>query len=202
MNRNKEQFMNNEPLAPHLRALAPDLAARINAILVAVTNLMAYRFPGNPRFAALLLHVHTYLRRVARRLTALMDRIAAGRPSRPATPRTAPRPQDKPGKPRTRFPAGRGWLIAALPGGGGAYAGYLEQLLAVPAFAELLAAIPAARRILAPIRHALSTAPSRARRKPIPYIAPTVYPSPPRFIPLHLIQTIPILPLPDFSKPA
>ena len=169
--------------APDTRKAATMLAPRLAPLLRALAILITYRFPRHTRLAPLVAPLHAYLTHLARRLAATLARIATGRPPRtrrrttPATPRT----------PQFRLPAGKGWLIRALPNEAVIFRGSIETLLAAPEIAALLAEHQAARRLLAPLRRALADEQPKIRRKtpsPLPHTPPH---SPPPFIPLHVL---------------
>ena len=84
------------------------------------------------------------------------------------------------------MPAGKGWLIRAIPNEAAIFRGYIETLLAEPEIAELLTVIPAARSLLAPLCCPLGDEQRKTCRGPTPFLAaPAQPPSPPSLIPLH-----------------
>ena len=158
------------------------LAPRLAPLLHALATLITYRLPRHPIFARLVAPLHAYLRNLARRLAATLIRIAAGRPTRPTKRASTPR------KPRLYFPAGKGWLIRAIPNEAAIFRGYIETLLAEPEIAALLAEIPRVASLLAPLRRALSDEQPKTRRKPTPYLLTPAQPSsPPTPIPINLL---------------
>ena len=168
--------------APHSRT-AQTLAPRLAPLLHALATLITYRLARHPILARLVVPLHAYLRNLARRLAATLARIAQGHPPRTTTKR-APTPRP----PTFRIPAGKGWLIRAIPNEAIIFRGYIETLLAEPEIAALLAERPRLASLLAPIRRALSDEQPKTKRKPTPYLAtPTQPPSPPPPIPLHFL---------------
>ena len=178
-------------LAPHLRAHAQNFAARLAPILRALALLAGYRFARHPILARYLAAFQHRLHSAARRMTALMDKLAEGHPMRPARP-SAPRPA----RPKPSFPAGKGWLLRALPSEALLFLTRIDALLAEPEIAAILAMSRRARRILAPIQRALSPEPHRgpALHTLIPQ---NLYPpnaTPPSAIPPFLLYPTPIPP--------
>ncbi len=177
--------------APDTRKAATMLAPRLAPLLRALAILITYRFPRHTRLAPLVTPLYAYLTSLSRRLAATLARIATGRPPRKTqrtTQRTTQRATPaKPHKPKFRLPAGKAWLIRALPNEAVTFRGYIETLLAEPEIAALLAEHQVVRRLLAPIRRALADEQPKIRRKTPPSIPHTPPQSPPPFIPLHFL---------------
>ena len=146
--------------APHTRKAATMLAPRLAPLLQALAILITYRLPPPPPLAQLVTPLYAYLTTISRRLAATLARIATGRPPRTTKRTTAAKPHP----PKFRLPAGKGWLIRALPNEAVIFRGYIETLLAEPEIAALLAEHAAARRLLAPIRRALADEQPQTRR--------------------------------------
>ena len=183
--------MNEPPLAPHLRAYALNFAARLAPMLRALARLAGYRFARNPILAPFLALLQQRLCNAARRMSRLMASLAAGDAPRPTRARPARRLPPPP--PRPRLPAGRGWLIRALPNEAVNIRTQLAALLGEPEIAEIVALCRRARRILAPIGHALSDAQPRAlpRRALIPWCPAPLTGTPPTAIPAFLLYPEP-----------
>jgi hypothetical protein len=154
------------PASPTL-SRAPDFAARLGVILLALAALIARRFLRDPFRAPLIVPLWKHLTRATRHLDRAFARLAAGFSSRP----------------RAAKP-----LVAALGPEAAAYASQIESLLAEPAAAAALAGSLAARRTLAPIRRMLGLAASRPRKRrprvrPLPPPAPAAArPTPPPWL--------------------
>ena len=152
------------PPAPHLRALAPLFAARLAAILAGLAALIWARYSRHP----FLSRIHRRITNAAHRVTAAMQRLAAGRP-----PRIDPRRnRERASTTQPKIPNEHAWLPRDLKHEVAAIRNQLEALLAEPGIAELLAASPYASRILTPIRHALGLTPPPKHPRPTPPPAP------------------------------
>jgi hypothetical protein len=143
------------PIAPHLRALAPDFARRFALIAAGLAATIARAFLRNPRLAPLIIPLCARLTRSIRRCAGLMASLAAGKHPRRAAKRSgeasdrgalAPRKRSTP-----RIPTAEAWLIQTLRHEAAAYASQLAHLLAEPAAVELLAAAPTTDHFLRPI---------------------------------------------------
>jgi hypothetical protein len=171
------------PASPTL-SRAPDFAARLGVILLALAALIARRFLRDPFRAPLIVPLWKHLTRATRRLDRAFARLAAGFSSRPRAAKPHPGGPHR----RSAFPTRRGWLVAALGPEAAAYASQIESLLAEPAAAAALAGSLAARRTLAPIRRMLGLAASRPRKRrprvrPLPPPAPAAArPTPPPWL--------------------
>ena len=188
--------MSEPPLPPRQHAYALNFASRLAPLLRALALLAGYRFVRNPVLAPFLVPLQTRLLRTIRRITRLMESLAAGGVPRPPRPRPSSSGPDRPARPGAPFPRGEAWLIRALPGEAVIFATSLAALFAEPEVAEILAHCRRARRLLAPIRHALSGAQPRGTpgrglipRHPVPLTA-----SPPSAIPTFLLFPVPIPP--------
>jgi hypothetical protein len=139
------------------QAFAPDLATgfahRFGLIVANLVALMAHRFLRHPRFGSITITLANRLNRAVRRFQRLMTLLAANRLPTPRPPRPNRSRADQAQAPR--LPAGRAWLVHAIPYEAAALACQLESLLAEPGVAELLAACPSAGGILRPIAHML-----------------------------------------------
>jgi hypothetical protein len=157
------------PPSAELRALAPDFARRFGWIVAGLYALVGARFLKRPHLVAFTLPLANRLNRAVQRFQRLMALLAAGKLPRQARAREGSPEPDK-SEPATReptdptpspsaalspsaarLPSRRGWLLRELTWEAAAYRGYLEQLLAEPAMAEVLAAAPSAGRILRPL---------------------------------------------------
>jgi hypothetical protein len=151
------------PPSPELRVQAADFSRRFGWIVAGLYALVAARFLKRPHLAAFILPLCNRFNRARQRFERLMALLAAGklppqrrapeRPPQPDKPEPVTRePTDAtPSPSAARLPSRRGWLLRELAWEAAAYRGYLEQLLAEPAMAELLAAAPSAGRILRPL---------------------------------------------------
>ena len=147
----------------------PTIASLFSTILAglraAVANSSALK-SANPAHAerararsALLVLVWGRIGRMANRFEALFARWRAGtlpkfRSSRAGAPTT---PREK-----SRFPAGRAWLVHVVGYEAAGRASQLQHLLARPDMAEFLQAAPQAGRILRPLCHMLGIDPPLA----------------------------------------
>jgi hypothetical protein len=161
--------MQPAPLSPDLCAQAADFSRRFGGIVAGLYALVAARFLKRPHLATFILPLCNRFNRARQRFERLMALLAAGKLPRQPQARERPPQPDKqepvtqtpseptpsPSAARTppaaRLPSRRGWLLRELTWEAAAYRGYLEQLLAEPAMAEILAAAPAAGRILRPL---------------------------------------------------
>lgn len=165
--------MTTAPIPADLRALAPDLAARVGAILMGLAALIARAFLKHPTRSPLILPLWNRLKRASIRFERALARAAANRPPR------KPRPGRPSGSPPTRFPNTCGWLLRDLRHEGAFYRSSLERLLNEPGVADLVARAPGAARILRPIARMLFLDhPALARPKP-PAARATPAPPPP-----------------------
>jgi hypothetical protein len=145
-----------QPLAPDLALKAPAIAGRFALIAAGLVALIVRAFLRDPRLAPLILPLCRRITRTARRFSAVMGLLAAGRLPRHAASRRG-KTSDRGfslKKPRERtcpIPTTRGWLVATLHHEAAAYRSQLAHLLAEPAVSDLLDAAPAARRLLRPI---------------------------------------------------
>ncbi len=148
-----------------LQAYAPDFARRFGLIMAALADLIARRFPRDPRLAALVIPLWGRITRAARRFERLMARIASGKPARPGRPHRSGGggPHRPDGIPRGRF-----WLLRALGYELAGLASQLEALLAEAAAKAALAEVPAVGRIVRPFVHMLAIG---ARQRPVPAAA-------------------------------
>jgi hypothetical protein len=88
------------------------LAAQLAVILGELANLVATGLRSHPLRKVLLPFIVLYIKGVARRLTLLSARIAAGLPARKQAPRvlTEEQREHERTRPRARFPREYGWL--------------------------------------------------------------------------------------------
>ena len=117
------------PIAAHP---ATQLAARIAAIIASITGLV---FRHSPHFGDLAIPLHNRIAGVARRITVLLARLAAGRLPRPHTPRPGRKGSLRP----IRFSRRQAWLVHQMGHHAAAYSSQLQHLLHEPATAALLA---------------------------------------------------------------
>ena len=160
---------------PDASALYPDgaaLAARLDAIVAGLCDVVAAKGLSRGLTGALILLVWTRLRRLAARFTIFLRRPSAPPRRRTFAPRHPAPDTKRPATPRP-LPHGRFWLRSALPELAGV-AAQLAHLLATPEMAALLEACPAAGRALRPLCHLLGLRPppSLRLRRPTPLVRP------------------------------
>ncbi len=162
--------MSQARIPSYLAAFAPEFSHQLGVILRALSALIARRLLRRPHLAAFILPLWRRLARTRTRIERLLARLAAGRvPTRSRSGRGGHTRQSP------RFPATRGWLIAALGPEGAVYASQLATLLETPAAARILALAPKARRLLAPVARMLGIVP---RAVPTPAVPATPPPRP------------------------
>ncbi len=196
--RAKERSMNSTVSKDPGAAFAPEFARRFALTLGTLLVLVAARFRVlGPHTVPLW----THLNRAARRITRLMDRLAAGRLTlraprptgpHPIAPRPigphpiAPRPigpptlPGQPDRPHTPgFPRISAWLVRMLGYEAAGLGSQLETLLNAPETTALLAAAPSAGRTLRPLCRLLGvTLPAILQLPPRPPRAPRAPRSP------------------------
>ena len=170
--------------APNPDAAA--LAARLDAIVAGLCDVLAAKGLSRGLTGAMILLVWTRLRRLAARFAILLHRPSAPPRCRASSVTRAPRrpapDTRRPAAPRP-LPRGRFWLRRALPELAGVTA-QLAHLLAEPEMAALLEARPATGRALRPLCHLLGLRPPPSLRlpRPAPLLRPprpaTVQPQP------------------------
>ena len=172
--------------APNPDAAA--LAARLDAIVAGLCDVLAAKGLSRGLTGAMILLVWTRLRRLAARFAILSRRPSAPPRCRKFAPRCPAPDTRRPAAPPT-LPRGRFWLRRALPELAGVTA-QLAHLLAEPEMAALLEARPATGRALRPLCHLLGLRPPPSLRLPRPATvqpqpdpqaaAPVLRPRPPR----------------------
>ena len=154
---------------PDASALYPDgaaLAARLDAIVAGLCDVVAAKGLSRGLTGALILLVWTRLRRLAARFTIFSRRPSAPPRRRTSAPRH-PAPDTKRRAAPRPLPRGRFWLRRALPELAGV-AAQLAHILATPEMAALLEARPETGRALRPLCHLLGLRPPPALRLPRP----------------------------------
>ena len=169
------------------------LAERFRAIIAPLVLLVA---AGFRTLGPLTVPLHARLARAARRLTRLLEALAAGRLPRRRTPGPA-RPG---GPPPAPIPRCHAWLVVTLGHNAAASACQLQSLLHDPATTALLAAAPAAAiasaaRTLRPLCRLLGIPLPPALQPPAPPPRPPT-PKAPRPKPALLPPLLPLLPPP------
>ena len=150
--------------APNPDAAA--LAARLDAIVAGLCDVLAAKGLSRGLTGAMILLVWTRLRRLAARFAILLLRPPAPPRCRKFAPRRPAPDTRRPATPRP-LPRGRFWLRRALPELAGVTA-QLAHLLAEPDMAALLEARPATGRALRPLCHLLGLRPPPSLRLPRP----------------------------------
>ena len=150
--------MPTAPLTAELRLSAPDVARRLAPILLALAALVASALSRHPTHIRHVYGIWARVTRASHRFARLMDRLAAGKPTRvrakrpPAVPRPPIEGALRTGpNPAGPIPRGHGWLIHAIPYHAMAYTSQLEHLFAQPDARAVLEASPQAARLLRPI---------------------------------------------------
>ena len=148
----------------------PPVAQTFAGIIAGLCRAIAVGAGRNPLAAPLMLLLWPRLNRLARRVTRLAARVAAGTaaPRRPAAPRP---PAARPRPPYRRLPRRFAWLVRLVPEAASA-GSQLSYLLATEEMAALLAAAPQAGRLLRPLCRTLGV-------RPPPALAPKPRAAPP-----------------------
>ena len=113
--------------------------------MAGLAALIARRFVRDPKFAALVGPLWSWLNRSVQRFARV--RVVARAVVRPM-PRVRVR---RVGTPRVRLPCGQGWLVKALGWEAAGYGCQLTALLAEPEMLALMQALPGVGRVLRPL---------------------------------------------------
>ena len=142
--------MTNASPVLRVRETAPETVLWLGLIVAGLAALIARRFLRDPKFAALVGPLWSWLNRSVQRFGRVRSVAVPARPLAARRPVVAVE-RSVPVRVRVRLPGGRGWLVKALGWEAAGYGSQLQTLLAEPEMVALLAALPAVGRVLRPL---------------------------------------------------
>ncbi len=129
------------------------LTGRFSQVIDALHALVAAQYRGPVLSVAMIVLICGHLRRIERRVLALMADIRAGtlRVGHGRGGRSGPRETATAAPTGPKLPQGYAWLVRAVPNKAAALGGWLRVLLEDPEMVALLAATPRLGRMLHPL---------------------------------------------------